>query len=185
MKLPIEALELIRFTSDDETRPNLHWLKVEGTTAVATNGYMLAKYVWEGDSMVEAVSIEDPLFVDAGSLAHAMKQSTKKNRSHGAKVDPVEMLVELHMLQPQRVTMERQVNFPDEGQVIPKRDDKATGEVLGINMKFLADIHAWFKAVGWETEARVQTGGPYEPIRIDAEKPEHGCATFVVMPCQL
>lgn len=202
MKIPIEALELVRFASTNEGRTTLEWLRLENGAskemrATATDGTMLAQLTWMPN---DESDLAMPVHLSADDVRAHLKRVPKKARQEGGDVKAGSVVphpggmhtLQLHELAPQHVMSDPNPNFPDTSQIIPPRelsefnDKKPQGVTFGMNLYLIQRVHDWAKATNNQTRMTFTGSDPLSPFRMDLDLPEIGGAVvFVVMPCRI
>lgn len=208
IRLPIEALELARFASDDADRPNLHWMELAlgamGTSFVVstTDGHRMARYVWVPEQSERMALGKQPIYILAKPVQKKLNALKRKgDRMHGASLCVEGEWLQFHVGEPLgRITNTAtapSLQFPIVDTVIPNPklsanwhpgQEKLRGTKIGVNMGYLADVFKWTERCDWRPEVQITVTGPIEPIRIDVaniDGASAGQALFVVMPCRL
>lgn len=205
MRIPIEALELVRFAASRiRDRPNLEAIELRTengfNTATTTDGHMLGRYTWQSD---DGGLVHSPLLLRVETIAGHMKRISKKERVTGGELiiaveglQPPVCHIKLGGLEPEPIEV-MDVNFPDTNSVIPSGKQLAPngtvvgeyhiGAQFGVDLKLLARITDWAKACNRSTPGvvmKVTASGEFDPLRIEAEDGD-GKVIFVVMPVRL
>ncbi len=176
MRIPIEALELVRFCSQDEYRANLNNLLIrrtpEGYAAFATSGIMLGAHYWScaGDKIFER-----EFCIKGQDIRDWLKLRKKGDRLLGEDYDAFDRIMDC--------------NFPDVDAVIPKQNKGKKQDIcFAVDVHLLADIAKYYKTVNYSGGVTKMTMvNPLAPILIEPRSNQSaGSRTiFVVMPCNV
>lgn len=145
--------------SDDVTRYNLQRVRVErtakGCTLTATNGHVLAHVEVEDAGLVAELTAGMP-----PPVAYLMPDDASKRASVQA---PYAWEVE-------------DITWPDYRQVIPERCGKLSSqEVTSVAAQYMVTLGRFIDRMAKATDGgknpgvRFQSGGPFNPVRLDAQ----------------
>ena len=183
MRIPIEALELWRFASTDETRESIAAMQFASDgkemVASATDGHRLGQVRWTAESRTGV----EPFHLRGAEVKAALKRATKEERLAGAEYRDGALHFGRMALQVQEL---EDCQYPDVALVISPKGVKGDGATFGLDLGYLVDVLNWMKACGKESN-RLQVTAPttaHSPMRLDAMG-EGPAALFIIMPMRL
>ena len=207
IELPLPALELWRFASQDECRPALNCVRIEAgdghleAVAIATDGHRLTTYTWtctEGERALLAAAPLAVYVVAAKNIAAAARKGSKARKARKSAVESVKLIRDadgrsiVARLGAQAWTLQDHTNdgaqFPEWRRVLPTAGQGPNGIKRGLqqvtfNPVYFGDIGAYLKAAGveWCALDIGSIGDGLDPLLFTVEI-GLGHADFIVMP---